>query len=162
MLWLVGKEYSSDSFPKEYSQSNTNLFYGFAPPHCTKRFQSYTNLFNRSTPLPSIRIYRQKKREEDRKLRLNEYSPTFLRWAQCYLQHKPASIIEAGGSLMDLLFQKIGERISAVNLKRRPSARRSARSSLSKPASLLTWNPSKESRYISYLMVMFSSEGQLR
>ena len=59
----------------------------------------------------------KKGREEDRKLQLNEYSPTFVRWAQCYLQYKPASIIEAGGSLADLLIQKITGRQSATHLE---------------------------------------------
>lgn len=37
--------------------------------------------------------YRRKECDEDRKLRLNEYSSPFLRWAQLYLQHNPAFVM---------------------------------------------------------------------
>ena len=135
MLWLVGKEYSSDSFRKECSQSNTNLLYGLAPLHCTNFSQSHTNLFCRSAPLPSMWTYRQKEREEDRKLELNEYSPTFVRWAQCCLQYNLASIIEACGSLADLLIQKITGRQSATHLEIQAAKREEKRQKLIEQAS---------------------------
>lgn len=79
--------------------------------------------------------YRRKECDEDRKLRLNEYSSPFLRWAQRYLQHNPAFIIEAGGSLADLLIQKIAGRQSATHLKIQAAKREEKRQKLIEQAS---------------------------
>lgn len=65
-----------------------------------------------------------------RKLRLDEYSSSFLSWAQRYLQQDPRNVIDGGVSLTDLMIQKIAGRPRTAQLKLKAAKREKKRQRL--------------------------------
>lgn len=92
MLWLTGQEYALNVFDREYSRSVPRL--------------------RKAAPLAEMYAYVRKEREEQRLLKLEEYTACFLNWAGRYLQTNPAVITSRGESIAVAAVKKIGQRIT--------------------------------------------------
>ncbi|GJP91104.1 hypothetical protein AlacWU_04003 [Aspergillus niger] len=91
-LWLTGRSYDATSFRRTYSQAGP----------CRKR----------SAPLAEMYHYIKKEREEQRLLKLTDYSPSFLSWAGRYLFQDPATITSGGNSVAVAALSKIRMQMS--------------------------------------------------
>ncbi|KAL8718407.1 MAG: hypothetical protein Q9225_004450 [Loekoesia sp. 1 TL-2023] len=91
ILWLIGKDYSHTSFVYRYLGSR---------PRCVH-----------IAPLPELWCYVRKEAVEGKRLRLEEYSPSFLSWVCRYIGHDPALVLATGASLARTAAKKIVSRI---------------------------------------------------
>ena len=72
-----------------------------------------------AAPLADMYAYLRKECEEQRRLRLEEYGPSFLSWAGRYLQTSPAVIASRGESIAVAAVKKIGQRTSRALYRKR-------------------------------------------
>ena len=91
ILWLIGKDYNPTSFVNRYSGSRLR--------------------FVHTAPLPEMWGYVRKEAVEGKKLRLEDYSPSFLSWVCRYIGHDPALVLATGASLAGTAAKKIVSRI---------------------------------------------------
>ncbi|RAK99169.1 uncharacterized protein BO80DRAFT_478634 [Aspergillus ibericus CBS 121593] len=91
-LWLTGRSYDANSFRRTYSQAGP----------CRKK----------SAPLAEMYSYIRKEREEQRNLKLSEYSPSFLGWVGRYLFQDPVTILLCGNSVAVAALWKIRTKMS--------------------------------------------------
>lgn len=91
ILWLIGKDYNPTSFVNRYSGSRL--------------------CFVHTAPLPEMWGYVRKEAVEGKKLRLEDYSPSFLSWVCRYIGHDPALVLATGASLAGTAAKKIVSRI---------------------------------------------------
>ena len=71
ILWMIGKDYNPTSFVNRYSGSRPR--------------------FVHTAPLPEMWGYVRKEAVEGKRLRLEDYSPSFLSWVCRYVGHDPAA-----------------------------------------------------------------------
>lgn len=91
ILWLIGKDYNPTSFVNRYSGSRPR--------------------FVHTAPLPEMWGYVRKEAVEGKRLRLEDYSPSFLSWICRYIGHDPALVLATGASLAGTAAKKIVSRI---------------------------------------------------
>jgi hypothetical protein len=91
ILWLIGKDYNPTSFVNRYSGSRPR--------------------FVHTAPLPEMWGYVRKEAVEGKRLRLEDYSPSFLSWVCRYIGHDPSHVLATGASLAGTTAKKIVSRI---------------------------------------------------